>query len=80
MQTIHIRHMAVKVYQQPKHVLPKRIWSFIYDQLELDVAEQRHLNVCMDCAEVFKLCVICENFDRLMRELGVDTEGLSMAA
>jgi hypothetical protein len=72
--------MGSKLCQPPRHVHPKRIWSFIYDQLELEPVEQRHLNVCLDCAEVFKLCVVCENFDLLMRELGVDSDGLSMAA
>jgi hypothetical protein len=70
----------MKVHQQPKHVPPERIWSFIYDHLELTIAEQRHLNVCLRCADTFKLCVTCENFDRMIREIGVGDEDLSVAA
>jgi hypothetical protein len=54
---------------QKNHVPPRRIWSFIYDNMELDVPEQRHLNICLYCADVFKLCVTTESYDRMMREI-----------
>jgi hypothetical protein len=57
---------------EPKHVHAERIWSFIYHELELRHEEQRHLNVCVHCAEVFKLCVTCDNFDRVINELRMD--------
>jgi hypothetical protein len=64
---------------QPKHVPPERVWSFIYDQIELSETEQRHLNVCVHCAEIFKLCVISDSFDRMMREIAVGHEDLLAA-
>jgi|SoiMethySBSTD1v2_1073268.scaffolds.fasta_scaffold1939891_1 hypothetical protein len=52
-----------------KHVTPRRIWQFIYEQVELRIEEQRHLNSCMRCAEVFRLCVICETWEQVLKEL-----------
>jgi hypothetical protein len=70
----------MKVHQRLNHVLPKRIWSFIYDHFELTVAEQRHLNVCLYCADIFKLCVTSENFDQMVREIRTDGDDISAAA
>ena len=70
----------MRVPKRSEHVAPERIWSFIYDHLELAIAEQRHLNVCVNCAEVFRLCVTCENFDRVIQEIVDDSEDLSVAA
>jgi hypothetical protein len=64
---------------QRNHVPPRRIWSFIYESFELDVAEQRHLNVCMHCADVFKLCVTSESFDRMIRQLPAEDEDILAA-
>jgi len=62
-----------------KHVHPNRIWSFIYHQLELKIEEQRHLNVCVYCADVFKLCVTTDSIEDALNELRMD-ERSSVAA
>ena len=58
-----------RVKGAPKHVSPRRIWAFIYEQLELLAEEQRHLNMCIECAEIFKLCVTCENWEQVLAEI-----------
>ena len=65
--------------KDPKHVQPTRIWSFIYHQLELKIEEQRHLNVCVYCADVFKLCVTTDSIEHVLNELRMDERG-SVAA
>jgi len=65
--------------KDPKHVHPTRIWSFIYHQLELKIEEQRHLNVCVYCADVFKLCVTTDSIEHVLDELRMDERG-SVAA
>jgi len=65
--------------KDPKHVHPTRIWSFIYHQLELKIEEQRHLNVCVYCADVFKLCVTTDSIEHVLNELRMDERG-SVAA
>ena len=65
--------------KDPKHVHPTRIWSFIYHQLELKIEEQRHLNLCVYCADVFKLCVTADSIEHVLNELRMDDRG-SVAA
>jgi len=65
--------------KDPKHVHPTRIWSFIYHQLELKIEEQRHLNLCVYCADVFKLCVTADSIEHVLNELRMDERG-SVAA
>lgn len=62
-----------------KHVHPTRIWAFIYQQLELKIEEQRHLNLCVYCADVFKLCVTADSIEQVLNELRMDEQG-SIAA
>ena len=71
---------GMKTVERPNHVPLERIWSFIYDNLELAAAEQRHLNLCLYCADVFRLCVTSENFDRMMQEIGENGQERSTAA
>jgi len=51
------------------HPRVERIWSFIYDEADLSLDEQRHLNVCLECATVFRLCVTCDTLDCVLKEL-----------
>jgi hypothetical protein len=51
------------------HVQPRRIWLFIYEQRELRIEEQRHLNACMDCAEAFRLCVNSETWEDALSQI-----------
>ncbi len=73
---IFIAGMKLK---ESKHVHPTRIWSFIYQELELSIEEQRHLNVCVYCADVFKLCVTADSVESVLNELRLDERG-SIAA
>jgi len=59
----------MKPQAQRNHVHPTRIWSFIYKSLELRVPEQRHLNICMYCADIFKLCVTSETYERVIEQM-----------
>ena len=68
---------CMRPHPQANHVPPKRIWSFIYESLELPVFEQRHLNACMYCANVFRFCVTCESFEQMMREISGENEVLA---
>jgi hypothetical protein len=61
-------HARMKL-KPSKHVNPTRIWSFIYHQFELKIEEQRHLNVCVYCADVFKLCVTADTVEQVLNEL-----------
>lgn len=74
-----IVRLKMKTRAQQSHVTPKRIWSFIYESFELGVPEQRHLNICLHCAEVFRLCVTSDTFERVVRQLPAET-GDSQAA
>lgn len=59
-------------HQDINHLPIERIWAFIYQQLELGLEEQRHLNLCLKCANSFRLCVTSDTLDHAVRELDGD--------
>ena len=61
--------LTAMTHSEIRHVGARRIWSFIYEEIELSLDEQRHLNLCIDCATVFRLCVTCDNFESVLKEL-----------
>jgi hypothetical protein len=54
------------------HVPPKQIWTFIHSQGDLSDEEQVHLNACDRCLEIFKYCVLSDDFDEVLEQFKGD--------
>ena len=67
------------IHLQIQHVTPGRVWGFIYDQLELGSEEQRHLNLCVECADVFRMCVTRDSLECVLQELAEYSDAVEAA-
>ena len=62
----------VSAMSSQQHILPNRVWAFIHSEGDLSDEEQVHLNACDRCLEIFKYCVLSDDFDQVLKRFKDD--------
>ena len=58
-----------------EHVPPPLVWSFLYREGELSAHDRKHILECVECMEMFVICMKSKNFPEAMLSLRYSPQG-----